>query len=318
MALKSGLAGQVGLKTETTWGTPVTVDRFTPLVSFSVAESIDRLESGGIVTGRRVLTSTQWAAGNVDISGDVGFELYQAGCGLWFRHMFGAVSTSDSNPYYAHTFTPGDLTDDHFTLQGGIPDVSGTVQPFTFTGCKITEWELAAKAGELVTVGVSVAGKSLATGTSLASASFGTGSGTPFTFKHASATIGGSSANVKEITLHGNNGLNVDRRFIGSEYRAEPLESEYREYTGDMLLEFESLTQMNLFRNATENALVLTISAGSSASLVVTTNVRYDGSTPELAGRGVTELKVPFKCVGSSTDASAITAVYTSTDATPT
>ena len=75
---------------------------------------------------------------------------------------------------------------------------------------------------------------------------------------------------------------------------------------------------MTLGRNGTENALVLTIDAGSAAKCVITTNVRYDGSTPEVQGRGVTALKVPFKCLGPSTDAGAITAVLTNSDATPT
>ena len=317
MALKSGLAAQVGLKTETTWGTAVTVDRFTPLISESMTEKIERLESAGIAPGARVLRSGQWATGNVEVSGDLGFELYQQGMGLWFRHMFGAVSTSGAGPY-THTFTPGDMSDDHFTLQIGKPDVAGTVQPFTFSGCKVTEWELAAKAGELVTLGVSVVGKDLATGTSLATASYGTGSGLPFSFAHASVTVGGSAAYVKEITLKGSNGLAVDRRGIGSAYIKEPLEAELRAYEGEMVCEFESLAQMNLFRNGTENALVLTIDAGSAAKCVITTNVRYDGSTPEVQGRGVTELKVPFKCLGPSTDAGAITAVLTNSDATPT
>ncbi len=317
MALKSGLAAQVGLKTESTWGTAVTVDRFTPLVSESMTEQIARMESAGIVPGARLLRSAQWAAGDVEVSGDLGFELYQQGVGLWFRHMFGGLSTSGAGPY-THTFTPGDMADDHFTLQIGKPDVSGTVQPFTFAGCKVSEWELAAKAGELVTLGVSVVGKSLATGTALATSSFGTGSGTPFTFKHASVTVGGSAANVKEISLKGNNGLTTDRRFIGSELIAEPLEAELREYSGEATLEFESLTQMNYFRNATENALVLTITAGASASVTITTNVRWDGSTPEVDGRGVVELKAPFKCTASSTDASAITAVMVNSDSTPT
>ncbi len=317
MALKSGLAAQVGLKTETTWGTAVAVDRFTPLISESMTEKIERLESAGIAPGARVLRSGQWATGNVEVSGDLGFELYQQGMGLWFRHMFGAVSTSGAGPY-THTFTPGDMSDDHFTLQIGKPDVAGTVQPFTFSGCKVTEWELAAKAGELVTLGVSVVGKDLATGTSLATASYGTGSGLPFSFAHASVTVGGSAAYVKEITLKGSNGLAVDRRGIGSAYIKEPLEAELRAYEGEMVCEFESLTQMNLFRNGTENALVLTIDAGSAAKCVITTNVRYDGSTPEVQGRGVTELKVPFKCLGPSTDAGAITAVLTNSDATPT
>lgn len=317
MALSSGLAAQIGIKTESTYGTAVTVDRFTPIISESMTEQIARMESAGIVPGARVLRSPQWAPGDVEISGEIGMELYQQGAGLWFRHMFGGLATSGSGSY-THTFTPGDMADDHFTLQIGKPDVSGTVQPFTFAGCKVTEWELAAKAGELVTLGVSVSGRELATGTSLATASYGSGVATPFTFKHASVTVGGSAAAVKEITLKGMNGLDTGRRFIGSPLIAEPLEAELRTYEGEMTCEFESLTQMNLFRNGTENALVLTISAGVAVSVTITMNVRYDGSTPEVGGRGITELSVPFKCTASSTDASAITAVMVNSDTNPT
>ena len=317
MALKSGLAAQYGIKTEVTWGTAVTPDRFYPLASYAGGEQIARLESSGIASGQRALRSAQWTAGNVDIEFDVGMELYQQGTGLLFRHMFGAVSTSGSGPY-THTFTPGDLTDDYFTAQVGIPDVAGTVQPFTYAGCVIPSWELKATAGELVTLGLTTRAKSLATGTALASASYGSGSGTPFTFVHASVAIGGSAANVKSITLKGDNGYDVDRRFIGSSAIAQPLEAALRSYTAELDMEFESLTQMNLFRNGTENALVLTIDAGSAAKCVITTNVRYDGSTPELNGRGITQLKVPVKCVGASTDAGAITAVLANSDATPT
>lgn len=317
MALKSGLAAQLGVKAETTWGTFVAPTRFYPLISESLTEEIDRLESEGIVTGLRVLNTAQWAAGNVDVGGDIETELYQQGMGALLKACFGAVSTSGAGPY-THTFTPGDLTDDHLSVQVGKPDVAGTVQPFSFVGMKVTDWELAMEAGGLVTLSTSLVGKSLATSESLATASFGTGAATPFTFKHASATIAGGAANVKKLTIKGSNGLDTDRRFIGSEYLAEPLEAELREYSGTVDLEFENLTQYNRFRNANEVALVSTISAGASASLTTTMNVRFDGSTPEVDGRGIVQLSAPYKCIGTSTDASAITAVLISNDTTPT
>lgn len=317
MALKSGLAAQLGVKAETTWGTFVAPTRFYPLISESLTEEIDRLESEGIITGLRVLNTAQWAAGNVDVGGDIQTELYQQGMGALLKACFGAVSTSGAGPY-THTFTPGDLTDDHLSVQVGKPDGAGTVQPFSFSGMKVTDWELSMEAGGLVTLSTSLVGKQLATSESLATASFGTGAATPFTFKHASATIAGGAANVKKLTISGSNGLDSDRRFIGSEYRAEPLEAELREYSGTVDLEFESLTQMNRFRNATEVALVATISAGASASLTTTMNVRFDGATPEVDGRGIVQLSAPYKCIGTSTDASAITAVLISNDTTPT
>lgn len=316
MALKSGMAAQLGVKAETTWGTFVAPTRFYPLISESLTEEIDRIESEGIIAGQRVLRSEQWAAGNVDVGGDIQTELYQQGMGALLKACFGAVATTGAGPY-THTFTPGDLTDDHLSVQVGKPDTAGTVQPFSYYGMKMTDWELSIEAGGLVMLTTSLVGKQLATSDSLATASYGTGAATPFTFKHATASVAGGAANVKKLTIKGSNGLDTDRRFIGSEYRAEPLEADLREYGGTVDLEFESLTQCNRFRNANEVALVSTISAGASASLTTTMNVRFDGSTPEVDGRGIVQLSAPFKCIGTTTDASAITAVLVSNDTTP-
>lgn len=317
MALKSGLAAQLGVKAETTYGTFVTPTRFYPIISESIKEEIDRMESDATVPGARLLNSAQWAAGNVSISGDIQTELYQAGMGALMKAAFGAVSTTGAGPYI-HTFTPGDLDDDSLSIQVGRPDIAGTTQPFSLAGCKVTDWELSVDAGGLVTLTTSVVAQSLVTATALATASYGTGAATPFTFKHASATIAGSSAAIKKLSVKCSNGLDSDRRFIGDPLIAQPLEADRRTYEGTIDLEFESLTHMNRYRNATEVALVVTITAGASASLVITMNVRFDGSTPEVDGRGIVQLSSPFTCIASTTDASGFTAVLTSSDATPT
>lgn len=316
MTIKSGIAAQLGIVAESTYGTFVAPTRFYPLISESITEEIDRLESEGIVTGRRLLQSSQWAAGNVTVSGDIQTELYQQGMGALLKQCFGGVVTAGAGPY-THTLTPGSLDDDSMSVQVGVPDIAGTVQPFSFAGVKVNEWELSIDAGGLVMLSTSVVGQSLVTSVALATATFGTGAATPFTFKHASATIAAGAANIKKLSLKGSNGLDADRRFIGSALISQPLEAELREYTGSVDLEFTSLTQMNQFRNASEVALVATITAGATASLVITTNVRFDGSIPEVDGRGIVQLSAPFKCIASSTDASAITAVLTNSDATP-
>ena len=58
MGLRSGMLAQVGLKTESTWGTAVTVDRFTPLVSESVTEEIERMEGEQRFLADQVAMST--------------------------------------------------------------------------------------------------------------------------------------------------------------------------------------------------------------------------------------------------------------------
>lgn len=305
MAIKSGLAAQAGLKVESTYGTAVTVDRFFPLVSESLTEEIDRLESAAILAGRRILDSEQSAAGNVNISGDLGFELYQQNTGVLWQVCLGAVSTSGSDPY-THAVTPGDLSDDFFTLQIGKPDVAGTVQPFTFASCMVSEWELSAKAGEIPTFGMSLVGKNLATGTALASASYGDGDAVPFTFAHGTVEVATVATSVKEITLKGNNGLDVERYFLGDDERSQPIEADHRVYDGEFTVEFSGLTQYNRFRNHTETALELLFNAGSSAQCNVTLNVRFDGSTPTVDGKGIVTMTCPFKVLGDGSDSDGI------------
>jgi hypothetical protein len=81
----------VGSGTDVTKPIPT---RFYPLISESLTEEIDRLESEGIIAGQRVLRSEQWAAGNVDVGGDIQTELYQQGMGALLKACFGAVATT--------------------------------------------------------------------------------------------------------------------------------------------------------------------------------------------------------------------------------
>ena len=59
------------------------------------------------------------------------------------------------------------------------------------------------------------------------------------------------------------------------------------------------------------------LGTAGAQTLVFTYNVRWDGDTPNVANRGITQFSAPFKAVGPTTDAGAVTAVWTTTEATP-
>lgn len=376
MALVSGQSSQIGFARETTPGTPVTAATFLPLVSESLTEAHERLESAGIIAGRRVLDSDQWNGGPVTIEGDVQLELSQQNMGLLLKSALGANSTTGGGNPYTHTITPGDLSDDSLTIQVGRPGVGGTVHPFTFRGCAITSWELAMNVDEIVTWGMSVAsmgvesgsrvvsdgattdtdatvtsasgaftsadigkrvsgsgipsgayiasinsatsvelsaaatatatGVSLTIGTALATASYNS-SLLPYKFNHGTVSIGGSTASVKGITLAGDNALDTERRFVGSETISQPLEAGLREYTGTIDVEFTDLTQTNRFLNGDEFAVVLTLTGSSSASATITLNARFDGADANVDGTGLLQQSLPYKVIGDGTDADGIT-----------
>lgn len=311
MALKSGLAAQFGLKKETTPGTGVTVDSFQPLVSESLTNELERLEADGIIAGRRFIDSSQWNGGNNTVGGDVGLELYDRGMGVLWEACLGGHAVSGSGPY-VHVFTPGDLP--AYTVQIGRPDVSGTVRPFTYTGSKVASWELACAAGSVATMGLTWVCMAETTATALATATY-TASRHLLKFNHGAVSVGGTVLKVKQATVSGDNGLADDRRFLGSQNIAEPLEAGFRMVEGSLDVEFTSLAEYTRYISGSEMALSLSFTLGSY-SLLVESNIRYEGATPNVGGKEITAQSLPFKAIGAGTDASAVTVTMTSPDAT--
>lgn len=214
-----------------------------------------------------------------------------------YRTVADAVTNSTTTVTSATAaFTIGDIGS--IISGSGIPAGATIVSITSATSVVISAAATATATGVTIVVGIA-----------LASASYTSGVETPFHAVGASCTIGGTTVQVKQGTIAGANGL-VRRMFAGDYYTAEPLGPELRMYTGELDLEFNDPTQYNRFRNGTEAAIVTTFRSGAK-SLALTYNARFDGDTPQVGGREVVGQGVKFKAVGSSTDASALTMVYT-------
>jgi hypothetical protein len=152
-------------------------------------------------------------------------------------------------------------------------------------------------------------------GIALASASYTSGL-KPFAYHQGAVTIGGSAVNVKKLSLKGKNGLDTDRRFLGTRYRKVPLEADLHELTGTLDLEWENRTQYDRFIAEGTYACVITFTHVAGETLTLTMNIRHDGETPIVKDRGIVPYSLSFKCNGT-TDASAFNLAYLTTDATP-
>lgn len=314
---------QLGIAEETTFGTVVTPDRFYEILDEGVQLSIERIESGALRKGQRVLRSDRWAAGQKSAEGPVELELANKSFGLWFKHALGTVATSQPDAtnaptVYDHTFTPGDLPTG-LTVQPGRPQVDGTVQAFTYHGCKIASWELACAVGEIAGLSFDLIGEDEDTSTALASASYPADL-TLMTFVEGSLTIAGSAVDVASASVSGDNVLADDRYFLGSALRKEPLEPAMREYTGTVEAEFTGLTAYNRFINGTEAELILKFEGANIEDVYnfttqVKANVRFDGETPTVAAGEIIPQPLPFKVVDDST--TSIEILYRTTDTTP-
>ena len=156
MPIGSGLATQLGIATETTFGTPVAASRFFEINTESLALRRKVVQGAGPRSSALVRRASRRVEVARDAGGDVAFDLPSNGLGLLLQHMLGSFSTTAtqiaSSTAYQQIHNAGSLQGKTFTAQAGDPDTTGYVHPFTYTGCKIASWEIAAAQGGLATI----------------------------------------------------------------------------------------------------------------------------------------------------------------------
>lgn len=179
----------------------------------------------------------------------------------------------------------------------GIPAATTITAVASATSVTISAAATATATGVTLTIGLALTAVSYTSGLR------------PFTYVDGSISTGGTAVGiVKSGTLGGDNKLVDDRKFMGVRYMHAAEGADLREYGGELEIEFADRTQYNRYRRGDEFALVIAFVTGAE-SLTFTANIRYDGETPKVGSKGVIPQKLPFMCVGSSTDASALTAV---------
>jgi hypothetical protein len=310
---------------EVTYGTAVVVTRFLEMQEESVKNDVAYIFSRG--TKDVVTRSSRYRAYSKGCGGSIKFEMMNKGFGLLLKHCFGTGASAQVGvtTEYTQTFTPDistGKTGRFATMQFGRPSVDGTVQPFTYKGCKVTEFEFSSELDGPLMLDVTIDAQSETTGTALASASYPSDPAS-FIFIDGSLTIDAVAASVKAAKIKGKWSLDTDRRFLGAiTTKKEPIANGELEITGELTLEFESLTEYAKFTGGTLSALVLTWSFGtitgaSNPYKVVMTlpKVVYTGETPTVKSSEVLLLTLPFKALYDGSNAAWTVAVSTSDNA---
>jgi hypothetical protein len=307
------LYGFVGIGEESTYGTPVSRTRFYEVVDESLVEEIERVESKAIRSGRYTLH--RWAAGVRRVKGDVTIELAPQGLGLLLKHCMGAVATTGTGPY-THTLTPGALNGKSLSIEVGKSFVSGTTTAHVFDGCKITDFELSCGVGEFAQLKVGIWGRQATIGNTPSSPTY-PANWSPFTWAQGSVTVGGTSYDIDGFSLKVDNGLVVDRHFLGAQTAKEPLDANLRRITGSFTTPYAADTLLTQLRNATEAALVVTFNAAANAQLTVSANIRVNGKWANLKREGLPELPIEFTAQSATSDANALTLTLVNADSAP-
>ena len=306
------MAGQVGWKTESVYGTGVTVDTFMPVLNASLNIDEGYLRSNAIRAGR--VTRSPGRLGAKTVGGSVEMELPNTSLAALLKHILGSVSTTGAGPY-VHTFTPGEATAS-LTQQVGIEGAtSGTVHPFTLTGSKIGSASIACTVGELANLSYDFSAQDYTTATALAAASYAAGL-VPFTFIEGAVTVDGTAvASARSATLSFNKNLKEDRHVIGSRLIREQKNQDHYDITTEITADFENLTLFDLIAAGTQVDSVLTFDNGTE-TLVFTCSGQIVGDPPSLTNPGIEEQTIRIDHSSAVDDATTVTAVLTNSEAT--
>jgi hypothetical protein len=360
MALRSGLASQLTSPVaETTFGVvpSLAAAKFSAFKSETLELKKSTGQGIGLFSGklypqaaRRVIT--EWTAG-----GGITMDLPARGLQQWLFPMFGSYGQAASafaedgvTGAYSSVHAPGALEGNSFVLQKGVPAAdNGTVEPVTYCGCKISEWEISATRSEIAQLVLTVEARNELAGAMNADplnvslpglqAYVAPASGGVFTFLEGTVYTGGTvsttsgistvatpvvAANVRQFSIKHTVPLDLERYFGGNAgFKAEQLQNGLRAITGSLTIEWlSSLQRYNAFAADTPTPLQLkflgpSIGSGSDFSTltILVPDIFLDGESPKIGGPEVVQQTIPFTGLDDGTN-NVIQATYWTLDST--
>ncbi|WP_141579657.1 phage tail tube protein [Actinomadura sp. WMMA1423] len=341
MGTRSGLDAQLGFAPEVTFGTGVTPTRFVEFDNEDMKFMPTWLEGEGLRAGRKFKRASRVSVSRKDVNGKVDIKVPNKGLGLLLKAMIGSSATATqigSSDAYEQIHTPGDMFGKSLTVQVGRPEPgTGTVRPFTYTGCKVTQWEMTVQDGDHLKLSVTMDGRDEDTGTALATASYASGAEL-FNFSHATLRLGGTPATaggattitggtavaavVNQIQLKGESPMAVDRYGVGNAgLKAEQLENDYPTVTGSLDAEFAKAELYDVYKAYQALALELTLEFGEADTgepfhlSFIAPAIKFKESGPSVDGPGLVKASVDFEVYDNGVDP-AYQFRYVSTDTT--
>lgn len=280
----------VGFGVESTYKTGVTPTRWLEFVDENFDWNKNVKQGQGLRVGTRVARSGRRVVPSADGGGDVTVEAFSKSLGLLYQACMGNVtSTLVAGTTYQQVFTLGD-TLPSWTIQKGIVEAGGTVDPITFPGCMVESFEINFTNQDICTIKAAFDIGDVTTATAYAAPSFvAANSGNLFHFANASLSLGGTLtpptatalgsvasaavANVRGGSLSVNNNLRDDRfNMAGTGRKSAPLVG-LREITGKLDIEYTNTTFRDALLNETPLDLLLTYTGGALSTGVETLQI---------------------------------------------
>lgn len=329
MAIRSGLAAQVGMVAESTYGTFVTPTKFVycDKVDLKKVKNVAQGDAGA-GAGRLGRLASQRVVTTKGASGSLGMELVNKSMGLLVQALMGTSVTpaqQASTTAYLQTHTIADPYGKMLTIQVGVPDTGGTVRPYTYLGCKVVGAEFSFELGKEAEVTYEIDARDVVESEALATASFAT-SVRPFVGTDGTVKVGtyGSESSVSGVTkvsVKIDRGSKTDRYYFGAAgLKAEPIINDYWAIGGTITADFVDKTVFaDRFTADTTFSLVLEFVGEVIESTYYHTfritlpGCKLDGDTPTVEGPDVVSGDFPFTCLFDGTNLPKIEIISTDT-----
>jgi hypothetical protein len=345
--VNSGIGAQIIMTPETNYGVAPVLTSSQPYEfnneTLELKETIVQgkgLHAGGLHNrgARRVLSEYM-------VNGGITMDLPTRYLNQLLWQMFGskgqtaATLTEDATTgAYSATHAPGSLYGQSMCIQKGVPSVDGTsASPFTFTGMKMLEWTLAVATGAIATLATTWDGRNALAGNSnngdtlnATVPTLGTytelSSNNIFHFREATLYTGGTVSTAAGITSVTSNTalgnvrsaevkylkkMDTTRFFLGSNgFKAEPIENDYRDITGQFVIEWLNNEAMyEAYAADTPTCLELTFVGGAigtgsdhSGLTILIPQIFLEGDVPKVGGPAVVTQTIPFTGLDDSTN----------------
>jgi hypothetical protein len=359
MAVASGIGGQIVATSESVYGVAPSLSsarsyefKSETLAMKKKTVQGEGLHAGGLYdrTRRRVLV-------NYDVAGNIVMDCPTRQLAFWIQYMVGSFGEANATPaeigttgIYKSIHQPGSTFGYSFCVQKGVPTAdNGTVEPFTYVGNKLSDWELKVSKGGLAELTLGIDGRNELAGVGNSDplnasvptlATFGvptSGQGeNVFHFREATLFTGGTptltsgvvslaseatATNVTDVSIKQTYKLDNERIFIGSNgFKAQQIENGFRQLTGSITMEWLSSEAMyEAFAADTTTSLELTftgptVSTSNYLLDIIIPNIKLDGEPPKINGPAVVTQTIPFTGLDDETT-TPIQITYQSEDA---
>lgn len=247
MSIGSGIAGSFGAVAETVYGTYVAPTRWYEAEKADLKKVKNTVQGNGLAAGRLMPLGVRRVVTTHAGGGSVPIQFSYSKMGLLLNNLIGGTTTvaqQAATAAYLQTTTAADNVGKFLTLQAGVPDVGGTVRPYTFKGSKIISAEFSCGVDEILSSVWEFDSKVCSEVETLAAPSVTASA--PFHFGQMTVKLGtfaseAAVTGVKKVTVKIERPQDVGRFYAGATIpgtKDEPIMSDNLKVTGSFEVDY--------------------------------------------------------------------------------